>query len=261
MSFNLTSTGLIVGHLNVYHLPNKVADVSVLINQQSPHIFGLSETRIAAEKIDDYDVISDDFLSIHDYSIFRRDHAQHGHNGLAVYVHHSIVKYTKRRTDLEIGLTECLWLEVKVDKSNPLLVCTFYRNPSKKSFECLKCGNICKKQISFANWKEEFISLMDKVNDENKNVLILGDFNIDLKQKQIQWITVTSLFNLKQLISKPTRVTDKTSTMIDHIYTNNTNMTNNIKVVDSGISDHKPIFCKWKCKIPKNHCYIFYVLL
>jgi len=93
---------------------------------------------------------------------------------------------------------------------------------------------------------------MDKVNDENKNVLILGDFNIDLKQKQNQWITITSLFNLKQLISKPTRVTDKTSTMIDHIYTNNPNMTNNIKVVDSGISDHKPIFCKWKCKIPKN---------
>ena len=271
MSFHLTSTGLVIGHLNVYHLPNKVSDVSVLINQQSPHIFGLSETRIAAEKSNDYSIISDDFLSIQNYSIFRRDHSQHGHNGLATYVHHSILKYTKRRTDLETGSTECLWLEVKVDKSNPLLVCTFYRNPSNgkhtnklvknrsqkgtvsnNCVECLKCGNNCSKQVSFAEWKEEFINLMDRVNDENKNILILGDFNIDLKHKQIQWISVTSLFNLKQLVNQPTRVTDKTSTMIDHIYTNNANMTSNIKIVDSGISDHKPIFCKWKCKIPKN---------
>ena len=269
MSFKLTSTGLCIGHLNVYHLPNKVADVSVLINQQSPHILGISETRIAADKIDGCDKISDDFLGIQNYSIFRRDYSQHGHNGLAAYVHNSILKYTKRRLDLEIGLTESLWLEIKIDKSNPLLVCTFYRNPSKgkqakrpvnlpigtnsfSSIECLQCGNNCKKKISFADWKEEFTNLMDKVNDENKNILILGDFNIDLKQKQTHWVTITSLFNLKQLIDQPTRVTDTTSTIIDHIYTNNANKTNNIKIVDSGISDHKPIFCKWKCKIPKS---------
>ena len=105
MSCKLTSTGLCIGHLNVYHLQNKVADVSVLINKQSPHILGISETRIAADKIDGCDKISDDFLAIQNYSIFRRDHSQHGHNGLAAYVHNSILKYTKRRFDLEIGLS------------------------------------------------------------------------------------------------------------------------------------------------------------
>ena len=50
-------------------------------------------------------------------------------------------------------------------------------------------------------------------------------------------------YNLLPLITKPTRITDYTSTLIDHIYTNAPihNTVSGICLVD--ISDHLPVFC------------------
>ena len=48
--------------------------------------------------------------------------------------------------------------------------------------------------------------------------------------------------NISPIITKPTRITNHTATLIDHIYTNNTNqMISGIATVD--ISDHLPTFC------------------
>ena len=48
MPVSESATGLRIGHLSVYHLFHKVADVSVLLNQSSQltHLFGISETRL-----------------------------------------------------------------------------------------------------------------------------------------------------------------------------------------------------------------------
>ena len=49
-------------------------------------------------------------------------------------------------------------------------------------------------------------------------------------------------FNLLPVITKPTRITSHTATLIDHIYTNTINrLTSGIATVD--ISDHLPVFC------------------
>ena len=44
----LSESGLRVGHLNVYHLLNKVPDISSFLNNEHPciHLLGLSETRL-----------------------------------------------------------------------------------------------------------------------------------------------------------------------------------------------------------------------
>ena len=48
--------------------------------------------------------------------------------------------------------------------------------------------------------------------------------------------------NISPIITKPTRITNYTVTLIDHIYTNNTNqMISGIATID--ISDHLPTFC------------------
>ena len=52
------------------------------------------------------------------------------------------------------------------------------------------------------------------------------------------------------IVTKATRITDHTSTLIDHIYTNSPQ-----KVVESGIclvgiSDHLPVFCTIENKLP-----------
>ena len=58
------------------------------------HLLGLSETRFGAR-------FSDESLSIPDYTIIRRDAADRGHTGVALYSHQSIKTFTKRRNDLE----------------------------------------------------------------------------------------------------------------------------------------------------------------
>ena len=70
----------------------------------------------------------------------------------------------------------------------------------------------------------------------------MGDFNFDfvinLNEK---WHNLIESFDLTQSVSKPTRVTDSSSTIIDHIYS--TNPENIIESFEQSlsISDHFPI--------------------
>jgi len=54
------------------------------------------------------------------------------------------------------------------------------------------------------------------------------------------------------IITKPTRITDQTATLIDHIYTNSVqNLTAGILTID--ITDHPPILCIVKTQPPRNN--------
>ena len=55
-----------------------------------------------------------------------------------------------------------------------------------------------------------------------------------------------NLFNCKQLIKSPTRVTDKTSSLLDHIFTNNPSKINQSGVIRTGFSDHYLTYCTRK---------------
>ena len=78
---------------------------------------------------------------------------------------------------------------------------------------------------------------MDKVNEGNANIVLLGDFNIDLLKSQPAWESTTSLFGLHQLINCATRITQTSATLLDHIYTNNEQMVSKVQVSDICISD------------------------
>ena len=49
-----------------------------------------------------------------------------------------------------------------------------------------------------------------------------------------------------QIINKPTRVTNSSTSLIDHIYTNNTDKISQAGVIESGISDHFITYCTRK---------------
>ena len=51
----LSESGLRVGHLDVYHLLNKVPDISSFLNSEYPciHLLGLSETRLDCRMSDE----------------------------------------------------------------------------------------------------------------------------------------------------------------------------------------------------------------
>ena len=57
---------------------------------------------------------------------------------------------------------------------------------------------------------------------EEKEIILMGYFNKNLINEEIEteWSNFTTSLGLSQLVSVPTRVTETSSTLIDHIYTN-----------------------------------------
>ena len=60
-----------------------------------------------------------------------------------------------------------------------------------------------------------------------------------------------ALFGLAQLITSPTRTTPTSTSLIDHIYTNNPSAVVTTDVSDISISDRNPISCTRSIKLPK----------
>ena len=85
--------------------------------------------------------------------------------------------------------------------------------------------------------------IMDIINTENKLSVIMGDMNIDILQCQCHIKTNDYLDNLFSNgfipeITKPTRITSHSATLIDHIYTNKADLTFSSGIILTDISDH-----------------------
>ena len=93
---------------------------------------------------------------------------------------------------------------------------------------------------------------------------ILGDLNISLinNQKHSKWNQAIPRILLttrsKQLITSPTRITDNSSSLLDHVLTNSPDRISQTGVVDTGLSDHQLIYCTRKVNRTKlnTHKYI-----
>ena len=131
---------------------------------------------------------------------------------------------------------ESLFLKVITGKSKFKIIGNIYRPPGaniylfiEKLDEILNCIN------------------SDPLLKKAEEVILMGDFNINLLDHETHDGTskyLDTLLNFGQLplITLPTRVTNNTSTLIDHISSNT-----NVKDIESGLilsslSDHYPVF-------------------
>ena len=104
-------------------------------------------------------------------------------------------------------------------------------------------------------WKNRFENFVENLYNQDREVIFIGDFNRDLLNDQIKndWLDFTISLGLNQLIVMPTRVNNRSSTLIDHIYTNMPENITSTCVPNIGISDHHVIFCnrKLNASVPK----------
>ena len=183
--------------------------------------------------------ISDRDNNIPNYCISRNGSTVIGQIGIAVYIRNSIADITHRRQDLESDLVECIWLELK-PSTNALLIFIYF------SYE----------------WFDNFVQMIDNIHTvkPHADILVLGDFNIDLLKPHSSRDSAITLLGLTQLAKSPTRITQTSSTLIGHIYTNNPHVITEVSVPDLSISDHCPISCSRSIKLPKcepkTHSYI-----
>ena len=102
------------------------------------------------------------------------------------------------------------------------------------------------KNSEFAYEFDDFISKHFRINEKNridKNLFILGDFNIDFNNKKKMMNYMASEFGLFPTFSK-TKTHDSGS-QIDWCFTNVKLQNNSVyesKVYESWFSDHKPIW-------------------
>ena len=120
-------------------------------------------------------------------------------------------------------------VRIQTGKSN-ILVGYIYRNPA-----------------ATFDWYDQFVTMMDRVQDCKLNVVLLGDFNTDMQKSNPAWDSTISLFSLDQMITSPTRITPHSSMLIGHIYTSE-HIVSNILVLAIGISDHFPVCCTLSVK-------------
>ena len=90
---------------------------------------------------------------------------------------------------------------------------------------------------------------LTRAYSENKPLVLTGDFNIDILKEdnsrpntlRTEWESLYENFELVQIIKEPTRVTDRSKSLIDHIYCWVDLPVLKHAVVQYGISDPFPI--------------------
>ena len=137
-----------IGHLNINHAVNKLADISSILsnNGKNFHLFGFSESRLSEH-------ITDSDISIPGYTIVRKDPKLQKETGLLVYISQCIT--FKRISYLENLSVESVWIEISFKRSKPVLVGFIYRNPTER-----------------VDWIDKFDLMMDAVANDSKETII-----------------------------------------------------------------------------------------
>ena len=233
VDLTFTSKGLHIANLNVRHFLPKMDELTLTIGTENgPDIIGICETFLDPS-------VGDSQLSINHFDLHRKDRCEtqdKSGGGLLLYFRKSL--NCKRRPELEISKIETLWTEVTLTNTKPFLICTLYRPPSATS--------------EWIDLLEEELSVAQATGLE---MIIMGDLNIDFQAcSNNKWLNLVQLFDLTQLVTKPTRITQYSSTLIDHVYTTNPENISECYVPSYSISDHFPVCFsrKTNCKISKN---------
>lgn len=203
--------------INAKSLPNNLKNMEQLLAVLNPTMVMCSETRIPNN-------ILNHKVSINGYKILRCDSLNRHTGGVAAYV--------KNEIDAEILTEEHIdgnwYLTVELKSCNISGIYTIlYRSPSSSH--------------------AKFLGHLKMVLDRSASDVVMGDFNIDMSEQHSNKLIYSSKlkqmmdsFGFQQLVSFPTRITERSQTIIDLVFSNN----NSVKCECLGqykISDHETI--------------------
>ena len=150
--------------------------------------------------------------------------------GVCIYVRDSI--NCKMRDDLRVikNHIEIIFIECTLD-NKPLVIGMLYRRPG----------------TPVDKFQDDLVITLNKIKHQ---CIIMGDFNLNLlneeNNNQVQNLANTmKQFSYRNVITKPTRVTDHSATLIDHMWLNFELTSDcNSNIIFSGVTDHFPIVLK-----------------
>ena len=236
----LQQKGFNIFHLNIRSLTPKLDQLRSIIENKNIDVFSISETWL-------HKGISSSILSISGYAIARFDRECTGQNhmvkrggGLCVYYRSNLIcdstmygNSNVSNKDLELQI-----LQFERKNTRKTVIFNVYRPPNGNLDEAINCLN---KAIS------------DIPHIERKDIVILGDFNVDVLDKRHRDVKSLKYFasvnGLSQLTDAPTRCTPTSDKAIDLIFTNMDYIAMS-GTFELFVSDHQPVFLvKKKTKI------------
>ena len=99
---------------------------------------------------------------------------------------------------------------------------------------------------------KKFETLISRIDTTNVECILMGDSNCDCIRPNNGTRHLKDLFDtysLTQIIDEPTRTTQDTKTLIDHIATNRPELASDSGVIPCGISDHDIVYMVRKTKL------------
>ena len=229
--------GLAVMHINIQSLPAKVDELKILLenlaNKGHPiDIVLVCETFLTTEKVN--------LCQIDNYTLLETHRKNQRGGGVALYINKRI-KF-EERMDLQVfdeGQIESHFIEIELNKKH-VIVGELYRPPA----------------TDLSKFFEQYTAILEKINFENKTLILGTDQNIDYLKihehvKTADFLDLNLSSGMLPMITRPTRITYKSATLIDNIYTNDINHVDS-SILLCDISDHLPC-CLFFGKKAKNN--------
>ena len=228
---NYYKFNLKIGYLNINSIINKMDEVKEMLNRNMFDILFIAETKIDKS-------VSSALVSHPGYRITRRDRAK-GAGGMLAYMREDLSVY--RRKKLEPTDIEAICLDISDNNKSRFMVCGCYRSPGK-----------CK-ETDFLTSLSSAAEIMFRSRQE---LLLIGDMNMDMYSNEDEdrfpnsnLADFCQRFCLVNKITEPTRVTDKTKTLIDVILTSHQERYSTAGSLSLGVSDHDLVFIVRKNKL------------
>ena len=217
--------GFSVFHCNMRSLSKNVSLLEdiLLTVKETPNVIAISET-----KLNDY---SRQNVNIPGYT-FLNTNSKTAAGGVGLYVSEDLEFVSRRDLDLCMDGVECCWIELSRKRQKSILIGCVYRHPSGDR----------------DLFSETLKSQLERLNNKGYEIIVLGDININFlnynnDNHTSDFLDMLLDLGFMPLITKATRITDHTSTLIDHIYTNMPGKTITAGICLADVSDHLPIFC------------------
>ena len=218
-----------IGHLNTVSIPKRRDELFRIIKHFQ--IFGVSETNFKSDT-------PQCLIDFEGFKFFGCNRNKGKCGGVGLYINDQFktkrVYFNYKLPQPEMVFVECTF------RNTVILVGVIYKSPS----------------ISYKKY-EEILEIVATITTKYTNVILLGDYNINflkpnLPETKFFKKEILEPFGLEQIVAKPTRVTEKSKTLIDLILVNNPAMVSCTDVIEfAGASDHCLVFLSYSVKRPK----------
>ena len=210
-------------HFNIRSINKHFEELQMFLRNSSTKSFsviGLTETWLSSNTNLPY--------AIDGYELIVNNRLDRSGGGVALYISHSFDFLIREDLNIMNNSLESLFVEISIPYSKNIIIGVIYRPPNTNPTDFLS----------------QLADLLGNPIFVNKESLIMGDFNIDLLKQgnsaSQDFLETFVSASFLPLISKPTRVANKSATLLDNIFCNIL-PTPDSSIILSDITDHYPI--------------------